>query len=217
MPRTGSRRRKRLACKGFGRPGAESGSALKLPQLSVDPGTMGNRASPQPPPPPPPKWQQVIAPPAREEREAPEPIGDRERAEWFARLPDHAKEEIRDRWRAQEGVRGHQVQRRKETSHRWVVEGAALFFLSVAILQMPSRLGLVLAAVIGGAIGRVAALVKPGPLVYGIVFSAACAIFAAFSGFRNLVCGIISIPIVFGLAAALGTTHRLQRFDSSEL
>lgn len=70
---------------------------------------------------------------------------------------------------------------------------------------------------IGAGIGRVAAIVKPGPFVYGIVFSAACAIFGAFSGFRNLACGIISIPIVFGIAAALGTTHRLQRFGSSEL
>ncbi|MFI5402051.1 MAG: hypothetical protein ACHQ1G_03870 [Planctomycetota bacterium] len=155
----------------------------------------------------------MIAPKASEEKEA----GEREQAEWFARLPEHAKEELRDRWRAQEGVRGDQVLRRKETSYRWVAEGAVLFFLAVAVLQMPSRLGLILAAVIGAAIGRVAALVKPPPLLYGVVFAAVYAVFGAFSGFRNFVFGVLSIPIVFGVAAALGTTHRLQRFDSSEL
>jgi hypothetical protein len=159
----------------------------------------------------------VIAPAAHEVREAPEPAGERERAEWFARLPEHAKEELRDRWLAQEGVRGDQVLRRKETAYRWVVEGAVLFFLAVALLQTPSRLGLILAAVIGAAIGRVAALVKPPPLLYGVAFSAVYAMFGAFSGFRGLVFGILSVPIVLGLAAALGTTHRLQRFDSSEL
>lgn len=187
---------------------------------------MGNRASPQRPPDPP-KWQQVVAPPAQVEGEAPEPqvievpeerIDDpRERVPWFARLPADAKEEIRARWQKQEGVHGEQVVRRKETAHRWVVEGAALFFLSVALLQTPTRLGLMLAAALGGALGWTASRVKPGPLVYGIAFSAAYAAFAAFSGFKSLVFGVLSVPIVFGLAAALAATHRLQRFDSSEL
>jgi len=185
---------------------------------------MGSRASSSPPP----KWQQVIAPAAREKGEAPEPpsvlsvpedrMGDpREAAPSFARLPDHAKEELRDRWRAQEGVHGKQILRRKETSHRWVVEGATLFFLSVALFQVPARLGLVLAAAVGAAIGFLAARVKPGALSYGFAFSVCYVAFGAFSGFKSLFYGILSIPLVFGLAAALATTHRLQRFDSTEL
>lgn len=141
----------------------------------------------------------------------------RERVEWFARLPGHAKEELRDRWRAQEGVHGEQVVRRKETSHRWAAEGAGLFFLSVALLQMPTRLGLILAAALGAGIGYAASRLKPSPLVYGLAFSTAYAVFAAFSGFRNLVFGIFSIPLVLCIAIALAMTHRIQRFDSTEL
>jgi len=188
---------------------------------------MGNRASSQPPSQPP-KWQQVIAPASREEGEAPEPpsvllvpedrIKDpRELAPSFARLPDHAKEELRDRWRAQEGVHGKQVLRRKETSHRWVIEGASVFFLSVALFLVPTGLGLLLAAAVGGAIGYAAARVKPGALRYGVLFAAFYAAFAGFWGFKSLFLGILSIPFVFGVAAALATTHRLQRFDSTEL
>jgi hypothetical protein len=192
---------------------------------------MGNRASPRPPEPPehPPRWQQVIAPPAaKEEARVAEPnlvvrvpedrLHDaREAAPHFARLPEHAKEDIRDRWRAAEGARGDQILRRRDTTHRWAVEGAGLFFLSVALLQMPTRLGLILAACAGAGIGSVAARVKPAPLVYGLAFSTAYALFGALSGFRNLVYGILSIPIVLCAAMALATTHRIQRFDSTDL
>lgn len=141
----------------------------------------------------------------------------RERVEWFTRLPDHAKEELRDRWRAQEGVHGEQVVRRKDTSHRWAAEGAGLFFLSVALLLMPTRLELLLGAVLGAAIGYTASRVKPSPLVYGLVVSAAYLAFGACTGFRNLVFGILSAPLILCVAMALSMTHKIQRFDSTEL
>lgn len=191
---------------------------------------MGNRANP-PSPPPPPKWQQVIAPPAppaEEKREVPEPQGvfvvpedrmddPRERSEPFARLPDHAKEELRDLWRGQEGVRGDQVVRRKETALRWVLEGAGLFYGAVWLFQTPSQLGLMIAGALGGAIGLGAARAKPAPLVYGLVFCTAYALFGAVSGSSSGFFAILSVPMVFGAAAALGVTHRIQRFDSTEL
>lgn len=187
---------------------------------------MGNRASP---PPPPPKWQQVIAPKSKEEAgEAPEPpsvlevpedrmADPREVAPSFARLPDHAKTELRDRWRKQEGVHGEQRERRKDTSHRWAAEGAGLFFLSVALLLMPTRLELLLAAALGAALGYGASRVKPSPLVYGLAVSAAYLAFGACTGFRNLVFGIFSAPLILCVAMALAMTHRIQRFDSTEL
>lgn len=185
---------------------------------------MGNRASPQPPP----KWQQVIAPKAQQEGEVPEPpsvvevpadrLEDaRELAPSFARLPDHAKAEMRDRWRKQEGVHGEQVLRRKDTSHRWAAEGAGLFFLSAALLLLPTRLELLLAAVLGAAIGYAASRVKPTPLVYGLVVSAAYLLFGACTGFSNLVYGILSAPLILCVAMALAMTHKVQRFDSTEL
>jgi hypothetical protein len=83
--------------------------------------------------------------------------------------------------------------------------------------MMPTRIELLIAAVLGAAIGYVASRVKPPPLLYGFGFVTAYVAFAAFTGFRNPVYTVISIPIVLCLAAALATTHRLQRFDSTEL
>jgi hypothetical protein len=83
--------------------------------------------------------------------------------------------------------------------------------------MMPTRIELLVAAVLGAGLGYAASRVKPSPLMCGFVFAAAYAAFGGCTGFRNFVYGIISIPIVLGLAAALATTHRLQRFDSTEL
>jgi hypothetical protein len=188
---------------------------------------VGNRASPEPPPKPP-RWQEVIAPRAREEGEAVEPPrvfevpADRlddplEHAPLFARLPEHAKDEIRERVAGAAGARADQVERRKETSHRWVVEGASLFAVSVALLQEPTRLEILLAALLGAGIGRVAARVKPRPFLYGLVFATIYAAFGAFSGFKNLVWAVLSVPIVLTIAMALAFTHGVQRFDSTEL
>jgi len=141
----------------------------------------------------------------------------REEAPLFARLPEHGKEELRNRWRAAEGSSAEQVSRRGETSHRWVVEGAALFSLSVGLLQMPTRLELILAGFLGAVIGWVAARVKPPPILYGILFAIAYGLFGAISGFKNFLFALISVGVVFGIAAALATTHRLQRFDATEL
>ncbi|MCK6460796.1 MAG: hypothetical protein L6Q95_13000 [Planctomycetes bacterium] len=193
---------------------------------------MGNRASPRPPEPPPdpPKWQQVLAPKALEERDVPEPeqglvvqvpedrLHDpREEAPLFARLPEHAKEDLRDRWRAVEGVRGDQVLRRKETALRWVAEGAALLALVEALLHTPARLGLLLAAGVGAATGACAAVAKPGPLRYGFLFMAVYIVFGALLGSRHVAYYLFTSPLVLGLAGALATTHRLQRFDATEL
>jgi hypothetical protein len=172
----------------------------------------------------------VLAPKAQEEREVPEPerslvvevpedrLDDpREQAPLFAQLPEHAKEDLRDRWRAAEGARGDQVLRRKDTALRWVAEGTALLFLAEALMHTPTRVGLLLAAGVGAATGAFGAAAKPGPLRYGFVFMAAYIVFGALLGSRHIAYYLITSPILLGLAGALATTHRLQRFDSSEL
>jgi hypothetical protein len=173
----------------------------------------------------------VLAPAAaKEEKEVPEPepglvvevpedrLHDpREQAPLFARLPEHAKEDLRDRWRAAEGARGDQVLRRKETALRWVAEGAALLALAEALLHTPTRLGLLLAAGVGAATGAVAAALKPGPLRYGFLFMAVYIVFGGLLGSRHVAYYLFTSPLVLGLAGALATTHRLQRFDATEL
>jgi len=172
----------------------------------------------------------VIAPRAQEEREAPEPgqglvvevpeerLHDpREEAPLFARLPEHAKAEIRNRWDAAEGVRGDQVARRKDTALRWVAEGAALLFLAEALLHTPTRLGLMLAAAVGAATGAFAAALKPGPIRYGFLFMAVYIVFGGLLGSRHVAYYLFTSPLLLGLAGALAATHRLQRFDRTEM
>jgi hypothetical protein len=141
----------------------------------------------------------------------------REQVEWFGRLPEHAKEELRERWRGQEGTRGDQKRRRKDTTLRWILEGGALLLLAEAVLQKPTLLGLALASAAGAAVGWAGALLKPGALRYGVLVALVYAVFGAVAGSRHMAYYVISLPIIFGVAAALGTTHRVQRFDGTEL
>jgi len=188
---------------------------------------MANRNSP---PPPPPKWQQVVVPKADEpapSAQTEEPavfaipedrIDDpREQVPWFGRLPEHAKEDLRERWRAQAGAAGEQKERKRVTKRRWVAEAAAVFFLAEAVLQSPSLPGLAVATTVGVAVGWAGALLKPGPLRYGAIAAVAWVLFGAFAGSRHLAYYVISIPIVLCVAAAFGVSHRLDRFDATEL
>lgn len=193
---------------------------------------MGNRASPRPPEPPhdPPKWQQVVAPRAAKKEPAAVPESgvvaevpadrihdEREEAPLFARLPEHAKEDLRDRWRAAEGSRTDQVARRKDTALRWVVEGALLLGLAEGLMHIPTRLGVLLAVGIGAATGAFGAIAKPGAVRYGAVFMVVYMAFGLILSDHAFVYYLMTAPLLLGLAGALAATHRVQRFDASEL
>ena len=140
----------------------------------------------------------------------------REQAEWFCRLPEHAREEYRDRWREQEGGTQKVRETRRQTTKRYLAEGAAITAFC-AILVGSGFVALILAALVGGAMGAIARalrLVRFGyaalaavtyPLLFGLPLSAA----GAFQLFH----GVIFVTL-FAMAGAM---HELQRFDSSEI
>ena len=69
----------------------------------------------------------------------------REQEEWFHRLPEHAREEMRDRWRAQEAGTQKVRETRRLTTKRHVVEGAAIAAFC-AVLAGSGIYGLIFAA-----------------------------------------------------------------------
>jgi len=190
-------------------------------------GAMANRNSP---PPPPPKWQQVVVPkasPTPQPAEAEEPnvfvipedrLDDpREQVPWFGRLPDHAKEDLRERWRAQVGASGEQKERKKVTTQRWIAEAVALLALAEVVLQKPTPASFLIAAALGVPVGWAGARLKLGAIRYGFVAACAWLLFGAFAGSRHFAYYVISVLIVFCVAAAFGVSHRLDRFDATEL
>ena len=134
----------------------------------------------------------------------------REQEDWFARLPDEAKDELRDRWRMEEGKAPVQAQRRMTTLNRYVLEGLILF--GTMELLFGTTLSCLLAAVVGGIAGYVAGRIRSGSMRQGIVFAVA---------YMPLLL-VVPRPNLFGLllvasaGSLLGSMHNIQRFDGSE-
>lgn len=136
----------------------------------------------------------------------------REQAPWFRNLPDHAKEEFRERWRAQEGRTDRQLQRRKGTEVRYVIEGIMLF----AVLEF---------LFFGLSVGRLALLTVPGTLLGWISYkiradiwryvAVAFPLYLAVYGALGLFAVGHFIVFICG-AAALGFTHEMLRADGTE-
>jgi len=133
---------------------------------------------------------------------------EREESEFFQRLPEQAQEEMRERWRREEGRHGDVIELRKQTWKIFMAEmaGCFVFFHFFGILSNPALILLAIAG--GGLTGAVAAAVRAGPLLYpaiagiGYVATGGSNVFAAV--------GLVSF------ASMLGFVHRLQRFDGLE-
>ncbi|MHC4932649.1 MAG: hypothetical protein ACYTGV_10725 [Planctomycetota bacterium] len=136
----------------------------------------------------------------------------REREEWFLRLPEHAKREMRERWSAQAGRSVAQKARRRSTTRRYLVEGVALFVLPLLSFYPFTAQTFFLAVAVGLGVGFVAARIRAGAYRYSGV---AVAGFAAFT----LAIGWVNIFAAFwyvGIGCLLGIGHTLQMFDGSE-
>jgi len=136
----------------------------------------------------------------------------REQASWFRNLPDHAKEEFRERWRAEEGRAEFRFARRRSTEVRYIVEGFMLF----AVLEF---------LFFGLGVGRLLLLTVPGILLGWISYriraniwkymAVAFPLYLAVYGAFGLV--MVGHFIVFiCVAAGLGFSHEMQRADGSE-
>ena len=140
----------------------------------------------------------------------------REEAEWFCRLPEHAREEYRDRWRVQEVGTQKVQETRRQTTTRYVVEGTAITVFC-AILIGPGFWTLILAPLVGGAMGAVARALRLLRFGYGalaaIVYPLFFVVPLTAAGAFQLFHGVIFVTL-FAMAGAM---HELQRFDSSEI
>jgi len=136
----------------------------------------------------------------------------REETEWFRRLPEHAKEEFRERWRAEEGRTDRQLERRRHTEIRYLVEGVMLFaFLEFVFIGLSAG-RLLLLFVPGLALGWICFRIRADRWRYAAValpfHLAVYGIFGLFAAWH--------LVVFLCVAAALGFGHELQRADGSE-
>lgn len=136
----------------------------------------------------------------------------REDAEWFRRLPDHAQEEYRQRWRAQAGRAERQIDRRKSTEIRYLVEGVILFAFLEFVFVGLSMTRLALLAIPGIALGWICHKIRADRWRY-------MAVAIVFHPFVYGLLGLFALThfIVFVcVAAAIGYSHELMRADGTE-
>ena len=147
--------------------------------------------------------------------QSPPPVRDpetREEAEWFQRLPEHAKEEFRARWRVEGGRTERQIERRRGTEVRYLIE-AIMLFAVLEFLFFGLGVGrLLLLAVPGLALGWICNKIRADRWRYvGVAVPIYFAVYGAFGLFA------VGHFIVFiCVAAALGFTHEMLRADGSE-
>jgi hypothetical protein len=140
----------------------------------------------------------------------------REQQEWFQRIPEHAREEFRERFRSEEDGPEHVREVRRLTTKRYLIEGAVIAGFC-ALLVAVGLLGFLFVALGGaamGAIARAAGLYRFGyaalaavayPFLFGLTLTAG----GAFQLFHAV--------IFVSLFSMAGAMHELQRFDSSEI
>ena len=137
----------------------------------------------------------------------------REHQEWFLRLPEHFKEELRRLWRGSEDATAQHRERRTRTTNRYLIEGVAFFVIVYWVFYPFGAYGLLLTAVTGLVVGCANAYLRAGAYQYGWV----CAIGYAVFGLMFL--GWLSIfPFLFSTCGGtvLGVGHTLNRQDFTE-
>lgn len=174
-----------------------------------------------------PAWQRVVATETDYvPREPAAPVYDipddrahdaREQIEWFQKLPEHAKDDIRDAWCRQDGEHRLQKERRRHTSKVYVWEAAAAFVLLEFVLMSPSFMNLIVALLFGAAAGALTALFRSSAGSYCLVFTTFYIAFGLTGGSQHIFYYVLGGIIVACVGAALGRVHTLQRFDGTEL
>jgi len=136
----------------------------------------------------------------------------REQEPWFLRLPPEARDELRVRWRRAEGTSGERLRRRRDTVLAWVAEAVLLLWF----LTYFAWRALPVALVVGAAMGLLGWRAKLGHIAYGWLGAIAFVIVIAVSGTASIA-SLWGFVLAAFLSALLAQTHRLQRFDGSEV
>ena len=152
-------------------------------------------------------------PPSVDEIEPPVRVGC-EDEEWYQRLPDHAKEEMRLVWEKRMGHSQEQDERRRRTTRRYLIEGVALFVVTIWLFYSVNLVVLLIAALVGGGVGALVSWRRARTYQYMLISG------LGYVAFIALVGGWPSIfPFLFMICggALLGLGHQLNRFDFTEL
>lgn len=134
----------------------------------------------------------------------------REQQPWFQRLPRHAQEEMRAKWRAAEGATEAQAQRRRRTNLRYVLEGMALLAVTEFLFSPPEII--LTAAAFGAFAGGLAAWRRAGPYMYSAIAFWVYLLFFLLTPGGN----IFGYIFFVGTCTAAGAIHMLRQSDGSE-
>jgi hypothetical protein len=141
----------------------------------------------------------------------------REDDEWFRRLPERAKQEMRGRWRTQD-LQGAQIRElRKVSTWRYVAQGAALLLIIETVFAPSSwaRTGAALLA--GAALGFACALVRAGRDGF-VALGIPCYLGMRFVfGFGSYLYEFFVALLFISLCAIIGFSHESRRWDASEI
>jgi hypothetical protein len=142
-----------------------------------------------------------------------EPPDPREDQEWFRRLPEHAREELRAGWRAKRAAEAESRARARRLTVRYIGEAAFVFALVTVVFQPFSIEGILRAAVFGALAGGAARALLAEALAYGAV---ALVAYAFHSGLATGLVGFADTVACVVLCTAAGQMHALQRADGRE-
>ncbi|MCZ6572026.1 MAG: hypothetical protein O7C98_02545 [Planctomycetota bacterium] len=141
-------------------------------------------------------------------------VGDpREEQEWFQRLPEHAKEEMRERWRGQERHLDRIRQRSKESIVRYAVEGAAILPLFEIIFFSPGWVRFGASIIAGALMGLVCALTRAGQYRYLLIGPPFFLGMRLLFGFGPFILEAFGAVLYVSLSALLGFSHDLRKTE----
>jgi hypothetical protein len=91
----------------------------------------------------------------------------REQEDWFQRLPEHAKEDMRERWERSAFHNDEIKHRCARTRRRYVLEATAWFVIVFWMFHVWTWDGALLAAAAGSVVGLMAFFIRAGVFHYG--------------------------------------------------
>jgi len=136
----------------------------------------------------------------------------REEAEAFQRLPEEAKEEIREVWRRQEGTHEDMRMLRRYSIRGYVIEMACVFVFFELFAMLRHPFVIIPAAIIGAATGWVAAKVRAGQSSYPFIAGVGYILLSCTGAGMNFFAGVA----IVSLSTMLGFSHTIRRFDRWE-
>ena len=133
----------------------------------------------------------------------------REQAEAFQRLPEAAKEEIRDAWRRADGTHVEMRLLRRDSIRAYVIEMAVLFVFFELFTLLRHPFVMLPAALIGALTGWAAGKLRAGQTSYPFISGAGYVLLTLIGAGGN----VFAFVALISLSSLLGFSHQMQRAD----